>query len=202
MSQNFKCILVGDGFCGKTTFVRRLISEFELEKVKFQPLAYVYPITFNTNIGNICFNVFDTNTQEFNCGLKDSFFLKSHCAIIMFDVTSPASYENVLYWHRKVLSICGKIPIALCGNKVDIQKHRKIKYEKALNDWGKRLRYFDISAKTRTCVYDPFLYLCEKLTCQGPIVCFSKIGRKISIGLLSVSRLLEEAKEKNSKIEA
>ena len=44
----------------------------------------------------------------------------------MFDVTSRVTYKNVPNWHRDLVRVCENIPIALCGNKVDI-KDRKVK---------------------------------------------------------------------------
>ena len=52
--------------------------------------------------------------------------LQGQCAILMFDVTSRATYKNVPNWHRDLVRVCENIPIVLCGNKVDI-KDRKVK---------------------------------------------------------------------------
>lgn len=122
----FKCVLVGDGGTGKTTFVKRhLTGEFEKKYVATLGVE-VHPLVFHTNRGAIRFNVWDTAGQEKFGGLRDGYYIQGQCAIIMFDVTSRVTYKNVPNWHRDLVRVCENIPIVLCGNKVDI-KDRKVK---------------------------------------------------------------------------
>ena len=81
----------------------------------------VHPLTFSTNFGTICFNVWDTAGQEKFGGLRDGYYIQGQCGIIMFDVTSRITYKNVPNWHRDLERVCEKIPIVLCGNKVDVK---------------------------------------------------------------------------------
>ncbi|GFW85455.1 GTP-binding nuclear protein Ran [Trichonephila clavipes] len=122
----FKCVLVGDGGTGKTTFVKRhLTGEFEKKYVATLGVE-VHPLVFHTNRGAIRFNVWDTAGQEKFGGLRDGYYIQGQCAIIMFDVTSRVTYKNVPNWHRDLVRVCENIPIVLCGNKVDV-KDRKVK---------------------------------------------------------------------------
>ena len=81
----------------------------------------VHPLTFTTNFGTICFNVWDTAGQEKFGGLRDGYYIQGQCGIIMFDVTSRITYKNVPNWHRDLERVCENIPIVLCGNKVDVK---------------------------------------------------------------------------------
>ena len=81
----------------------------------------VHPLTFSTNFGTICFNVWDTAGQEKFGGLRDGYYIQGQCGIIMFDVTSRITYKNVPNWHRDLERVCEHIPIVLCGNKVDVK---------------------------------------------------------------------------------
>lgn len=199
-SSFFKCILVGDCFSGKTTFVNQFISD----EGKSRPSVskFCCPITFSTNVGIVSFNVFDTDGQEAFGGLRDSFFQKSDCAIIMFDVTSPASFDNVPFWHRKVKSLNGNIPVVLCGNKIDI-KARKLKtHEIVANYATKHLKYFETSGKSKLNINSPFFYLIERLVKKGPVTDFTIIASEVSVDISSLHKLIEEAKMKNSKDES
>jgi GTP-binding nuclear protein Ran len=158
----FKLVLIGDGSTGKTTFVKRhLTGEFER---KYVPTlgAEVHPLTFHTNCGPICFNVWDTAGQEKFGGLRDVYYIQGQCGIIMFDVTARMTYKNVPNWHRDVLRVCPNIPIVLTGNKVDV-KDRKVKAKQITFHRKKNLQYYDISAKSNYNFEKPFLWLARKL---------------------------------------
>jgi len=158
----FKLILVGDGGTGKTTFVKRhLTGEFEKKYIATLGVE-VHPLTFHTNHGPICFNCWDTAGQERFGGLRDGYYIQGQSAIIMFDVTSRLTYNNVERWYRDLVRVCENIPIVLCGNKVDV-KDRKVKARSITFHRKKNLQYYDISAKSNYNFEKPFLWLARKL---------------------------------------
>ncbi|KAF9647538.1 GTP-binding nuclear protein RAN [Thelephora ganbajun] len=158
----FKLVLVGDGGTGKTTFVKRhLTGEFEKKYIATLGVE-VHPLTFTTNFGTICFNVWDTAGQEKFGGLRDGYYIQGQCGIIMFDVTSRITYKNVPNWHRDLERVCESIPIVLCGNKVDV-KERKVKTGAVTFHRKKNIQYFEISAKSNYNFEKPFLWLARKL---------------------------------------
>ncbi|TFY56860.1 hypothetical protein EVG20_g8766 [Dentipellis fragilis] len=158
----FKLVLVGDGGTGKTTFVKRhLTGEFEKKYIATLGVE-VHPLSFSTNFGTICFNVWDTAGQEKFGGLRDGYYIQGQCGIIMFDVTSRITYKNVPNWHRDLERVCENIPIVLCGNKVDV-KERKVKTAAVTFHRKKSIQYFEISAKSNYNFEKPFLWLARKL---------------------------------------
>jgi len=161
-TPTFKCVLVGDGGTGKTTFVKRhLTGEFEKKYVATLGVE-VHPLVFNTTRGPIRFNVWDTAGQEKFGGLRDGYYIQGQCAIIMFDVTSRVTYKNVPNWHRDLVRVCENVPIVLCGNKVDV-KDRKVKPKGITFHRKKNLQYYDISAKSNYNFEKPFLWMARKL---------------------------------------
>ncbi|XP_077966733.1 GTP-binding nuclear protein Ran-like [Styela clava] len=158
----FKLVLVGDGGVGKTTFVKRhLTGEFEKKYVATLGVE-VHPLSFHTNRGKIIFDVWDTAGQEKFGGLRDGYYIRGQCAIIMFDVTSRITYKNVPNWHRDLVRVCENIPIVMVGNKVDI-KDRKVKAKAIVFHRKKNLQYYDVSAKSNYNFEKPFLWLARKL---------------------------------------
>ncbi|KAF0977291.1 hypothetical protein FDP41_003944 [Naegleria fowleri] len=158
----FKLLLVGDGGTGKTTFVKRHLSgEFEKKYIATVGVE-VHPLTFFTTRGPICFNVWDTAGQEKFGGLRDGYYIQGQCAIIMFDVTSRATYKNVPTWHRDIVRVCENIPIVLVGNKVDVAD-RKVKPKSINFHRKKNLQYYDVSAKSNYNFEKPFLWLARKI---------------------------------------
>ena len=121
---------------------------------------------FHTNYGPITFEVWDTAGQEKFGGLREGYYIKGQCGIIMFDVTSRITYQNVPKWHKDLVRVCENIPIVLCGNKVDV-KDRKVKAKAITFHRKKNLQYFDISAKSNFNFEKPFIWLARKLTGQA-----------------------------------
>ena len=70
--------------------------------------------------------IWDTAGQEKLGGLRDGYYIGGHCGIIMFDVCSRITYQNVPKWYKDLVRVCENIPISLVGNKVDV-KDRKVK---------------------------------------------------------------------------
>merc|ERR1712160_50814 len=161
----FKCLLVGDGGVGKTTFVKRhLTGEFEKKYVATIGVE-VHAMPFDTNRGRLIFNVWDTAGQEKFGGLRDGYYIQGQCAVIMFDVTSRITYKNVPNWHRDIVRVCENIPIVLVGNKVDV-KDRQVKAKNIQFHRKKNLQYYDLSARSNYNFEKPFLWLARRLTNQ------------------------------------
>jgi GTP-binding nuclear protein Ran len=156
MVPTFKLLLIGDGGVGKTTFVNYLrTGEFRKQ----------YEATIGVNIVHVAFDskvfeIWDTAGQERLQGLKDGYYINGQCAIIMFDVTSKNTYDNILKWYSELTRVCGEnIPIALCGNKVDLNKTVHNNFYKKGN-----LKYFDISSKINYNIRAPFAWISQKVS--------------------------------------
>ncbi|CDR94568.1 GTP-binding nuclear protein Ran, putative [Babesia bigemina] len=165
----FKLLLVGDGGVGKTTLVKRhLTGEFEKKYIPTLGVE-VHPLKFRTNCGGIQFNAWDTAGQEKYGGLRDGYYIKGECAIIMFDVTSRITYRNVPNWHRDIVRVCDNIPMVLCGNKADV-KERQVKAGHIQFHRKRNLQYYDLSARSNFNFERPFLWLARRLLNQPQLV--------------------------------
>merc|ERR1711970_1484007 len=122
----------------------------------------VHPLTFYTSLGAIIYNVWDTAGQEKFGGLRDGYYIGGQCGIIMFDVCSRITYQNVPKWYKDLTRVCENIPIVLVGNKVDV-KDRKVKGKQITFHRKKNLQYYDISAKSNYQFEKPFLWIGKKL---------------------------------------
>jgi len=160
----FKIILVGSGGVGKTTYVKRhLTGKFEKKYIATLGVE-VHQLSFSTNYGKVVFNIWDTAGQEKFGGLRDGYYILGQGAIVMFDVTNRQSYINVSGWYDDIVKICGdRIPIILCGNKVDVREHQVTPKQITFHR-DKDIKYYDISAKSNYNFEKPFLHLARKLT--------------------------------------
>ena len=181
----FKCLLVGDGGVGKTTFVKRHVTgEFEKKYVatigvevrstpRHSPVAghylsvcdlccQVHPLKFDTNRGTLQFNVWDTAGQEKFGELRDGYYAQGQCAIIMFDVTGRITYKNVPVWFRDLMRVCENIPIVLVGNKVDV-KERKVKVKQInFHRCERKTAWVHTAARRGVVAHHGCLCLCRK----------------------------------------
>jgi len=174
-APTFKLVLVGDGGTGKTTFVKRHISgEFETKYVPTLGVE-VHPLPFYTSYGPIVFNVWDTAGMEKFGGLRDGYYIAGQAAIILFDVTSRMSYKNVPNWYRDLTRVCERIPIVVCGNKVDV-KDRQVKAKQITFHRKKNLQYYEISAKSNYNFEKPFLCLSRALLREPSLVFVQQVA--------------------------
>lgn len=164
--QDFKIVLVGDGGTGKTTYIRKLVTDNF--KTHYEPTLAVEinPVDFSTSAGEVRFYCWDTAGQEKFGSLRDSYYDKADAAIIFFDVTSRATFKNVATWVSDIVRICGEsIPIVVCANKVDVTnrqvKQNNIKLPKELKDLTHK--YVETSVLSNQNLLEPFLFIIKEL---------------------------------------
>ncbi|GMT13184.1 hypothetical protein PFISCL1PPCAC_4481, partial [Pristionchus fissidentatus] len=158
----FKLILIGDGLSGKTSFVKRHLAG-EAEKKYFPTVgAMMHPLLFQTSKGPIRLDVWDSAGNEKAHTLRDKYFIGGHCAIIMFDVTSRRSYNNVAEWHKDIVRLCENIPMVVVGNKIDV-KDREVTASEITFDRNKNMAYYGAAAKANYNFEKPFLWLARRL---------------------------------------
>lgn len=156
MSSNntVKIIMIGDSKVGKTAFVtRHLTGDFVTD---YQPTVgiHIHPLAFSTSKGDIKLNVWDCAPQE----LKENYYSGAQAAIIMFDVTSNTSYNNIESWYNFIKEKCPDIPIVLCGNKIDL-KERTVLHTDINFHRENSIPYYDISSRSNYNFEKPFLYI-------------------------------------------
>merc|ERR1712232_471696 len=125
--------------------------------------ACIGEVKFDTTEGPIVFKVWDTAGQDKFSGLGDGYYVNSNCAIVMFDVSSRITYQNVPRWFQSLERACGKVPAVLVGNKVDLPA-REVAANKISYHRSRGIQYYDLSVKTQSNFERPFLYLARQLT--------------------------------------
>ena len=89
------------------------------------------------------------------------------CAIIMFDLMSPSTYERIPHWYDYLTKTIGpgNIPIVVCGNRPEWKGGPKIQETQMEYFQKMGFQYFDICTKcnNRLDVERPFFWLARKL---------------------------------------
>lgn len=169
MSHKINLAIIGDGCVGKTSYLKRLTTDGELEQRYISTLGVdLIPLSFETNNGKLVFDIWDTAGQEKFLGLRDAYYAHTECAIIMFDVTLMSSFNNVQMWLNDIHRIQPDIPIVLVGNKVE-SRNREVtpmmirRLISRCKNEHQALQYFDISSKTKYNFEKPFLFLAQTI---------------------------------------
>ncbi|OHS96419.1 Ras-related protein Rab-2A [Tritrichomonas foetus] len=129
----FKFIFIGDTGVGKSCMILRMKDG--IFQPVHEPTIGVTFINQMLNIGttNLKMQLWDTAGQEIFRSITRSYYRESDCAIIVYDVSNPCSYNCLNLWINDVREFAPKdCKIAIVGNKIDLIDDRKIKEEDAL----------------------------------------------------------------------
>ena len=153
----FKCIIVGDGGCGKTAVVVRFSQGFFKEKYKLTIGVEfaVKNITLNGNIVKL--QIWDTGGQDRFQYVRPLYYKGAMGCIVLFDLTNRESFNHIHRWLDEVQKEAGMIPMLLIGNKSDLSDQVVVSYDEAIELASKlNMKYLESSAKTGDGVKDLF----------------------------------------------
>lgn len=108
---------------------------------------------------HVKFEIWDTAGQERYHSLAPMYYRGAAVAIVVFDITHPASFDRAKKWVTELRANVSNsdIVIALVGNKVDLEEERQVDQEDAKSYAEESgLLYFEASAKTNVNVTEIF----------------------------------------------
>jgi small GTP-binding protein len=160
----FKLIVIGDGKVGKTSIIRRYVHEqFDPKYKKTIGVAHAVKRLLIDD-GEVTLTIWDTGGQElFDC-IRPQYYRGANGVLIIYDVTNKESFDHLDKWFSDLDEQCGKLPVILVANKIDLVEkiviHREEGERYALK---KGLIFFETSAKTGEHVVDVMEELGKKL---------------------------------------
>lgn len=107
--------------------------------------------------------IWDTAGQERFQSIGSAFYKGSDCCVIVYDITSQKSFDNIETWKSEFIDQGGvkdpsKFPFVILGNKSDKEEEREVSKSKAelwaQNNGG--LNFFETSAKDDQGVKEAF----------------------------------------------
>ena len=114
----------------------------------------------------IILNLWDTAGQERFNSLIPSYIKDSAVAIVIYDITSRASFQSVDKWIEDARALRDdEVLLVLAGNKCDIPAQRYVSTEEA-EEYARQkgLFFFEVSAKEGINVVETFNEVAKKLT--------------------------------------
>jgi len=161
----FKLIIIGDAFAGKSTFMHQFLQG------KFRKQStHTIGVEFGTKIislGNrqIKLQIWDTAGQERYRAVTRSYYRGAVGALILYDVTSRDSYNNLPTWLQDAREQAWKdISIIAVGNKCDLKEERKVSFLEASRFAQEQdILFLETSALTGENVQDVFHTLAQRI---------------------------------------
>jgi GTPase SAR1 family protein len=90
------------------------------------------------------------------------YYRNARAAVVVFDLTSQASFHGSEAWVQELQSTVEDIFIVLCGNKSDLDKRRVVQPDQAMGLAQQlELAYIETSAKTGVGLEDLFQILAK-----------------------------------------
>jgi small GTP-binding protein len=147
---SLKVVVVGDSGVGKTCFLIRFVRDmFDEESQPTLGVEFLTKIV-QTDRHRIQLQLWDTAGQELFRSVTRGYYRGSAGALLVFDLTSRDSFENIGRWLQDIRDVARSDVVALLiGNKSDLADQRVVTTEEASEfAKGHSMQYFETSAKT------------------------------------------------------
>ena len=130
--HSLKIILLGDAGVGKTNFIHKYVSgKFSERYATTLGIDCKSKIcTLPNSKKKVKVNLWDTAGQERYMSINKLFFQRVQGIILMYDITSRSSYEQLSKWVQIIKKETYKTPVILVGNKLDQEDDKRIVREK------------------------------------------------------------------------
>ncbi len=169
---NFKILLLGAPAVGKTSILYRFVkNKFSHDYITTIGINY---LTKEINLDEKYYAklvIWDVAGQEKFKFLRKSYYEGTNGALLIFDLTSLNSYEDLKQWLSEMFEIMHKkIPFIIIGNKLDLVKdiNRAIDLDN-VKDFAENQDsiYIETSAKTGENIEEAFTKLTQLIIKQN-----------------------------------
>ncbi|XP_022134689.1 ras-related protein RABA6b [Momordica charantia] len=161
----FKAVLTGDSGVGKSNLLSRFAkSEFRLDSKPTIGVEFAYR---NIKVAGklIKAQIWDTAGQERFRAITSSYYRGALGALLVYDVTRVATFENVKKWLRELREFGNSdMVIILVGNKCDLGHSREVQEEEGrLLAESESLFFMETSAMKNVNVEEVFLQMVRRI---------------------------------------
>ncbi|EOD16790.1 Rab6, rab family GTPase [Emiliania huxleyi CCMP1516] len=125
--RKYKLVFIGDQAVGKTSIISSFMyGTFDSHYASTIGIDFVSK-SVPVDDGTVRLQLWDTAGQERFRSLIPSYIRDSHVAVVVFDITSRASFESTKRWIADVRAQRGNdVVLVLVGNKTDLHDQREV----------------------------------------------------------------------------
>lgn len=164
-SYTFKVVLLGEGCVGKTSILLRYVeNKFHDKHVSTLQASFLNQ-KLNIDGKRVTLSIWDTAGQERFHALGPIYYRDSNGAVLVYDITDEDSFQKAKNWVKELRKMLGNdICLCIVGNKIDLQKDRKVPAEEA-EEYAASVgaKHFHTSAKLNKGIEDLFLDLSQRM---------------------------------------
>jgi small GTP-binding protein len=126
-----KIVFLGESGAGKTSLITRYIDSAFTGSLSTTIGAASSLVKYSYREQKVDLVLWDTAGQERYRALTPMYYRDALAAVIVFDITSRESFDQVQGWINELESNVGNIVIIICGNKNDLDVRRHIAQSEA-----------------------------------------------------------------------
>ena len=129
--STYKVLLLGDTMVGKSCFLSKYtVKTFPETYATTIGVDYIFKTLPLKNGKTIKLQIWDTAGQERFRSITKNYYKKANGIILIYDITNKKSYKNIREWINQIKEeAVSNVIIYLVGNKIDLEKERKVKTE-------------------------------------------------------------------------
>ena len=129
--STYKVLLLGDTMVGKSCFLSKYtVKTFPETYATTIGVDYIFKTLTLKNGKTIKLQIWDTAGQERFRSITKNYYKKANGIILIYDITNKKSYKNIREWINQIKEeAVSNVIIYLVGNKIDLEKERKVKTE-------------------------------------------------------------------------
>ncbi|KAL3286596.1 hypothetical protein HHI36_001096 [Cryptolaemus montrouzieri] len=145
-----KVVVLGHQGVGKTSTCLRYVENSFNQQISPTIGASFFSSKIKAMDRIVKLQIWDTAGQERFKAMAPMFYRNANAAILMFDITSEASFESMKGWISELKrNVEESMVLCVLGNKIDLVDRRVVLRDEALG-YSKTIgaQYFEISAKT------------------------------------------------------
>ncbi|XP_065841778.1 ras-related protein Rab-13-like [Oscarella lobularis] len=181
VAAEYKVVVIGEYSTGKTSIINRFVeNDFSFQTMTTIGVDYRSKVVTIDGV-RLKLKVWDTAGQEQFRTITRMHFRGAQGIILVYDITSKKSFENLRYWVEKIQDehLKGE-SMVLFGNKCDLDTDREVAVslaEKFARELG--IKQFQTSAKDDINISKAFTYLTQKIKdYHGPHVYLEHVAPK------------------------